>query len=66
LPSRNLDYYPKANLVVKVNSRDEQLALSGLAIHSFVHATAIEAALLLCEKRALCNSLDKREPTRTE
>ncbi|MDP5041676.1 MAG: NAD-binding protein, partial [Paraglaciecola sp.] len=44
-----LDYYPGAKLVVKVNSRDEQLALSGLNIESFVHARH-EAALLLVKK----------------
>lgn len=44
-----LDYYPAAKLVVKVNSRDEQQALSGLNIQSFVHARH-EAALLLVKK----------------
>lgn len=55
-----LDYYPQANLVVKVNSRDEQLALSGLAIHSFVHARH-EAALLLV-KKSIETSTDKPLP----
>ena len=44
-----LDYYPQAKLIVKVNSRAEQSALSGLKIHSFVHARH-EAALLLVKK----------------
>jgi monovalent cation:H+ antiporter-2, CPA2 family len=56
-----LDYYPQANLVVKVNSRDEQLALSGLAIHSFVHARH-EAALLLV-KKSIETSTDKPLPS---
>ena len=41
-----LAYYPQAKLIVKVNSREEQTALSGLNIQSFVHARR-EAALLL-------------------
>lgn len=44
-----LDYHPAAKLVVKVNSREEQQALSGLAITAFVHARH-EAALLLVKK----------------
>ncbi|WP_340679566.1 cation:proton antiporter [Paraglaciecola sp.] len=44
-----LDYYPAASIVVKINSREEQLALSGLNIHSFVHARH-EAAVLLVKK----------------
>ena len=44
-----LDYHPAANIVVKINSKEEQSALSGIAIHSFVHARH-EAALLLVKK----------------
>jgi CPA2 family monovalent cation:H+ antiporter-2 len=44
-----LDYYPQAKLIVKVNSRAEQSALSGLNIQSFVHARH-EAALLLVKR----------------
>lgn len=44
-----LDYHPAANIVVKINSKEEQTALSGIAIHSFVHARH-EAAMLLVKK----------------
>jgi CPA2 family monovalent cation:H+ antiporter-2 len=50
-----LDYYPQAKLIVKVNSRAEQSALSGLNIHSFVHARH-EAALLLVKKSVGSNA----------
>ncbi|WP_438864690.1 cation:proton antiporter domain-containing protein [Neptunicella sp.] len=44
-----LDYYPHANLVVKINSLEEKAALNGIAINSFVHAQH-EAAVLLVKK----------------
>ena len=44
-----LDYHPSANIVVKINSKEEQTALNGIAIHSFVHARH-EAAMLLVKK----------------
>ncbi|WP_416307238.1 cation:proton antiporter [Neptunicella sp. SCSIO 80796] len=44
-----LDYYPQANLVVKINSLEEKKALDGIAINSFVHAQH-EAAVLLVKK----------------
>jgi monovalent cation:H+ antiporter-2, CPA2 family len=55
-----LDYYPDAKLVVKVNSRDEKIALSGLNIQSFVHARH-QAALLLV-KKSLASALDNHLP----
>ena len=56
-----LDYYPEASLVVKINSREEQLALSGLAIHSFVHALH-EAAMLLVKKSMSLNPDTSNHP----
>jgi len=47
-----LDFYPDANLVVKVSTRDEKNALSGLAIKSFVHAQH-ETAMLLGKQSVL-------------
>ncbi|MBC3766146.1 cation:proton antiporter [Neptunicella marina] len=47
-----LDYYPDANLVVKINSRDEKQALSDLNINSFVHAQN-ETAKLIVKKSLL-------------
>ncbi|MFT5004303.1 MAG: CPA2 family monovalent cation:H+ antiporter-2 [Flavobacteriales bacterium] len=44
-----LDYYPKANLVVKVNSLEEKKALAGININFFVHAQH-ETAVLLVKK----------------
>jgi CPA2 family monovalent cation:H+ antiporter-2 len=44
-----LDYYPNANLVVKVNSLEEKADLVDLKIKSFVHAQ-YETALLLVKK----------------
>jgi CPA2 family monovalent cation:H+ antiporter-2 len=41
-----IDYYPKANLIVKVNTLDEKNALSGIGIKSFVHAQ-YETAMLM-------------------
>lgn len=42
-----LDFYPQANLVVKINTREEQCALADLAINSFVHAQHETAQLLV-------------------
>ena len=42
-----LDYYPSANLVVKVNSLEEKLALADINIKSFVHAQHETAVLLV-------------------
>ena len=42
-----LEYYPQANLVVKINTLDEKNALSELAINSFVHAQHETATLLV-------------------
>ena len=44
-----LDYFPQANLVVKINSMDDKRALQGISINSFVHAQQ-EAARLLVKK----------------
>lgn len=44
-----LNYYPNANLVVKVNSLAEKLALANINIKSFVHAQH-ETAVLLVKK----------------
>lgn len=44
-----LDYYPQANLVVKISNHDEKNTLADLNIHSFVHAQH-ETALLLVQK----------------
>jgi len=42
-----LGYYPKANLIVKVNTLEEKSALAGINISSFVHAQQETAALLV-------------------
>ena len=42
-----LDYYPEANLIVKVNSIQEKKALSEIRINSFVHADQETAVLLV-------------------
>jgi CPA2 family monovalent cation:H+ antiporter-2 len=47
-----LDYYPNANLVVKVNSLKEQKALSNYKINSLIHAQH-EIALLLVKENAI-------------
>jgi CPA2 family monovalent cation:H+ antiporter-2 len=44
-----LDYDPKANLIVKINTLDEQQALGNLNIKSFVHAHHETATLLVKE-----------------
>ncbi|WP_019614842.1 cation:proton antiporter [Psychromonas ossibalaenae] len=44
-----LDYYPQANLVVKINTHQERHAFADLAINSFVHSEH-ETALLLVKK----------------
>ena len=56
-----LDYHPEASIVVKINSREEQLALAGLAIHSFVHARH-ETAMLLVKKSLDLNSDTSNHP----
>lgn len=42
-----LDYHPQANLIVKINTLDEQQALAHLNIKSFVHAHHETATLLV-------------------
>jgi len=42
-----LNYYPEANLVVKVNTFEEKEALLDIKIRSFVHADQETAALLV-------------------
>ncbi|PKH89121.1 cation:proton antiporter domain-containing protein [Colwellia sp. Bg11-28] len=42
-----LDYYPDANLVVKVNTIEEKAALADINIRSFVHAQQETAELLV-------------------
>jgi len=42
-----LDYYPEANLVVKVNTLEEKAALSDIKVKSFVHAQQETADLLV-------------------
>ena len=44
-----LEYFPQANLIVKVNSLEEKAALSDLNIKSFVHAQQETAVLLVNE-----------------
>ena len=44
-----LNYYPKANLIVKVNTLEEKIALKNIRINSFVHAQH-ETALLLVKQ----------------
>lgn len=44
-----LEYYPQANLSVKINNHSERIELQDLAISSFVHAQ-YEAAVLLVKK----------------
>jgi CPA2 family monovalent cation:H+ antiporter-2 len=44
-----LDYYPEANLVVKVGTLEEKSALAGINIKHFVHAQH-ETAVLLVKK----------------
>ncbi|TEW55315.1 potassium transporter [Psychromonas sp. RZ22] len=48
-----LEYYPQANLIVKVNTLEEKEVLSDLAISSFVHAQYETASLLVkqCEQK---------------
>ncbi|TYK64513.1 cation:proton antiporter [Colwellia echini] len=48
-----LEYYPNANLVVKVNSIEEKITLSEIAIKSFVHAEQETAALLVKQSMSL-------------
>ncbi len=47
-----LDYYPDANLVVKVNSHEEKQALSGIKIKHFVNAQQETAELLVKQSLA--------------
>ena len=47
-----LDYYPDANLVVKVNTLEEKAALADINIRSFVHAQQETADLLV--KQSTC------------
>jgi len=42
-----LDYYPNANLIVKVNTLEEKAAMSDININSFVHAQHETAMLLV-------------------
>ena len=42
-----LDYFPSANLIVKVNTLEEKAAMSGIKINSFVHAQHETAMLLV-------------------
>ena len=42
-----LDYYPEANLIVKVNTLEEKNALTDININSFVHAEHETAVLLV-------------------
>ena len=42
-----LDYYPDANLIVKVNTQAEKSALEDIKISTFVHAEYETAALLV-------------------
>ncbi|MGB2741629.1 MAG: cation:proton antiporter [Cognaticolwellia sp.] len=51
-----LDYYPKANLIVKVSTLEEKSALAGINISSFVHAQHETAVLLV--KQSLPTTLD--------
>ena len=44
-----LNYYPNANLVIKINARDDKNTFKGLAINSFVHAQHETATLLVSE-----------------
>ncbi len=44
-----LNYYPNANLIVKINTLDEKSALADVKINSFVHAQ-YETALLLVKR----------------
>ena len=44
-----LNYYPEANLVVRINTLEEKNALTDLSINSFVHAQH-ETAVLLVKK----------------
>ena len=44
-----LDYYPDANIIVKINTTEEKVILENLGIKSFVHAER-ETAELLVEK----------------
>lgn len=47
-----LEYYPGAKVVVKINSREEKVALKGLSINSFVHARQETAKLLVKKSMA--------------
>ena len=50
-----LDYYPEANLIVKVSTLEEKAAMSDIKINSFVHAQHETAMLLV--KKSLPSSL---------
>lgn len=56
-----LDYYPGANVVVKINSREEKVALKDLSITAFVHARQ-ETAKLLVKKSMVGNAKPILEP----
>ena len=51
-----LEYYPQANLVVKINTLDEKEQLAELAINSFVHAQH-ETAMLLVQHSQVAKAL---------
>ena len=51
-----LEYYPQANLVVKINTLDEKEQLAELAINSFVHAQH-ETAMLLVQHSQVTKAL---------
>jgi CPA2 family monovalent cation:H+ antiporter-2 len=42
-----LNYYPSANLIIKINAHEDKKAFDGLAINTFVHAQYETATLLV-------------------
>ncbi|MDF1643346.1 MAG: cation:proton antiporter [Pseudomonadales bacterium] len=47
-----LDYYPDANIIVKINTAEEKVVLENLGIKSFVHAERETAELLVQKSMA--------------
>lgn len=54
-----LEYYPNANLIVKVSTLEEKSALAGINISSFVHAQQETAVLLVKQSLASTPKIDE-------
>ena len=53
-----LDYYPDANLIVKVSTLEEKAAMSDIKINSFVHAQHETAMLLVKQSIPTASKVD--------